>query len=213
MSSRGPVWDSRPGRGLSVGQPSGRDIFRTVATAPCRLRLTVAKRSPASKPEAMSAGSSGVGHVLSSDGHFGHPGLRSLRVRCALPSLASLAFTARSRTRATPSPSLPPGARGGRSPRRVPCPRRTSKNIRQLETTIPQRPRTRSPGGATGGRRAALVAGGMDAPATLKPAASLGPLVADRHRGRSATCRCGGRDARWRGLRGPAVSPAEAWLG
>ena len=139
MSSRGPVWDSRPGRGLSVGQPSGRDIFRTVATAPCRLRLTVAKRSPASKPEAMSAGSSGVGHVLSSDGHFGHPGLRSLRVRCALPSLASLAFTARSRTRATPSPPLPPGARGGRSPRRVPCPRRTSKNIRQLETTIPQR--------------------------------------------------------------------------
>ena len=161
----------------------------------------------------MSAGRSGVGHVLSSDGHFGHPGLRSLRVRCVSPSLASLAPTACSRTRATPSPPLPPGHAAGAA--RAAChargvPRRTSVNWRQ---PFRSGPRTRSPGGATGGRRAALVAGGMDAPATLKPAASLGPLVADRHRGRSATCRCGGRDARWRGPRGLAVGPAEAWLG
>ena len=172
----------------------------------------------------MSAGRSGVGHVLSSDGHFGHPGLRSLRVRCVSPSLASLAPTACSRTRATPSPPLPPGHAAGAA--RAAChargvPRRTSVNWIQ---PFRSGPRTRSPGGATGGRRAALVAGGMDAPATLKPggmdapatlkpAASLGPLVADRHRGRSATCRCGGRDARWRGPRGLAVGPAEAWLG
>ena len=125
----------------------------------------------------MSAGRSGVGHVLSSDGHFGHPGLRSLRVRCVSPSLASLAPTACSRTRATPSPPLPSGHAAGAA--RAAChargvPRRTSVNWRR---PFRSGPRTRSPGGATGGRRAALVAGGMDAPATLKPAAMDAPAT------------------------------------
>jgi hypothetical protein len=44
----------------------------------------------------------GAAHALSLDVHFGPPGLRSLRVRCAPASMPALAPTARSRARATP---------------------------------------------------------------------------------------------------------------
>jgi hypothetical protein len=44
----------------------------------------------------------GVAHALSPDVHFGPPGLRSLRVRCAPASMPALASPARSRARATP---------------------------------------------------------------------------------------------------------------
>ncbi len=44
----------------------------------------------------------GAAGILSLDAHCGPPGLRSLRVRCASPSMAPLASTARSRTPAAP---------------------------------------------------------------------------------------------------------------
>ncbi len=52
----------------------------------------------------------GATGVLSLDVHSGPPGLRSLRVRCASPSMASLASTARLRT-----PAAPPGIQVARS--------------------------------------------------------------------------------------------------
>ena len=94
-----------PARFPEASRLQGRGTCWRGQAVPCSSRGYYREHSRvAVRPERV-----GAAGVLSLDVHAGPPGLRSLRVRCASPSLASLAPTARSRP-----PAAPPGSNGRR---------------------------------------------------------------------------------------------------
>ncbi len=104
-----------PARFPEASRLQGRGTCWRGQAVPCSSRGYYREHSRV----AVRPGRVGAAGVLSLDVHAGPPGLRSLRVRCASPSLASLAPTARSRPPAAPprsrmadvNDSMPPAVR------------------------------------------------------------------------------------------------------